>query len=61
MGEGRAPSSILLRTGITGNGKAIPIEELRAEIPLENWIPEMPEWVAAWRTGDELRPWPPQP
>lgn len=59
--KGEPTSSILLRTGITGKGKAIPIAELRAEIPVQNWIPEMPEWVNAWRASDELRPWPPQP
>lgn len=59
--KGEPTSSILLRTGITGKGKAILIAELRNEIPVENWIPETPEWVNTWRASDELRPWPPQP
>jgi len=53
-------SSILLRTGVTGKGKAIPADEILRAMNVLNWKPELPEWVTSWINIEKVRPWPPE-
>lgn len=55
----RPVSSVILRTGVTGNGKPILMDELLKEINLSNWKIELPNWVKSWIASEENRPWPP--
>lgn len=54
-------SSLLLRTGVTGNGKVVPTEAVREAMNLEGWVAEPSAWVKSWIDSEEDRPWPPEP
>lgn len=58
--KGEPTSSVLLRTGITGNGKVIPTDEVLKALSIDNWNPEPAGWVRDWIYSEENRPWPPQ-
>lgn len=58
--KGHPCSSILLRTGVTADGKAIPTHNIAAAMGTEK-LQSMPEWVKAWIKADAQRVWPPHP
>jgi len=57
--KGEATSSILLRTGVTSQGKVIDSDKIRKAMQMEHWEPVIPDWVQSWIEADDKRPWPP--
>lgn len=53
-------SSVLLRTGITKNGKVIDTNIVLNAIGMNNHSFPENEFLNAWIEADKLRPWPPQ-
>ena len=58
--HGQAASSVLLRTGITAQGKTIPTKEVLAALQLESWQPKPDPWLQSWIQSEAQRPWPPE-
>jgi acyl-CoA thioesterase FadM len=58
VGE-QATSSVLLRTGITEQGKVIPTQRVFDALDKPDWKPAMPNWIHEWINSDSHRPWPP--
>jgi acyl-CoA thioesterase FadM len=57
--KGQAASSVLLRVGVTGKGKAIQSDKVLEAMGIPNWKPEPSGWVKSWISSEEHRPWPP--
>jgi len=57
--KGTCAGHALYRTAVTNADGLVPIENLRAELNPNTPLPPIPEWVAAWITAEDLRPWPP--
>jgi len=57
--RGTCTGHALYRTAVTNANGILPIEKLRAELNPCTPLPPIPEWVAAWITAEDLRPWPP--
>ena len=57
--KGEPTSSVLLRTGITGKGNVIPVDEVLEALSIDNWKPDPDGWVKDWIISEEERPWPP--
>ncbi|WP_281826589.1 thioesterase family protein [Jannaschia rubra] len=52
-------SQALLRTAVVARGRAVPTQEVAAELGWTGPAPEMPDWIAAWIEAEAIRPWPP--
>lgn len=57
--KGIPASSILLRTGITSQGKVIPARDVLEALDMTHWQPELHGWVKDWVHSEESRVWPP--
>jgi hypothetical protein len=57
--RGTCTGHALYRTAVTNADGIVPISKLRAELNPDTPLPPIPEWVAAWITAEDLRPWPP--
>jgi hypothetical protein len=57
--RGTCTGHALYRTAVTNADGIVPIETLQAELNPNTPLPAIPEWVAAWITAEDLRPWPP--
>ena len=57
--RGTCAGHALYRTAVTNADGIVPIDNLRAELNPNTPLPPIPEWVAAWITAEDLRPWPP--
>lgn len=56
--DGTAAGHALLRSALTDRTRLIPMSEAAEAIGVTE-SPPLPEWVSAWSTADDLRPWPP--
>ena len=52
-------SSILLRTGVTRQGRVVPAAEVLEAMNMTHWSPGLHGWVEDWIQSEESRPWPP--
>ncbi|MCU7853447.1 MAG: acyl-CoA thioesterase [Candidatus Thiodiazotropha sp. (ex Monitilora ramsayi)] len=57
--KGRPTSSVLLRTGVTSQGKVIDTDLVLNALGIAEWKPEPPDWVGSWIAAEAKRPWPP--
>jgi len=57
--RGTCTGHALYRTAVTDANGIVPISKLRVELNPDTPLPPIPEWVAAWITAEDLRPWPP--
>lgn len=57
--KGQAASSVLLRTGVTSNGKVIASSEVLEALGATHMKLEPSDWVQSWISSEENRPWPP--
>ena len=61
--KGEACSAILLRTGVTRQGRTVPTQDLLTALgyPADdpNLPGPLPAWAKAWIEADDQRPWPP--
>jgi acyl-CoA thioesterase FadM len=57
--RGTCTGHALFRTAVTDADGIVPISKLRAELNPDSPLPPIPDWVAAWITAEDLRPWPP--
>ncbi len=53
-------SAALIRTAVTKKGRILPTQEVADALGYPEWQPAKPEWVEAWITADDSRPWPPE-
>ncbi|MFB2538885.1 MULTISPECIES: acyl-CoA thioesterase [unclassified Acinetobacter] len=58
--KGEATSSALLRTAVTGKGKALPTQTVLDAIGHSSWTKTPEDWVQAWIDAEQLRPFPPK-
>lgn len=59
--KGEPTSSVLLRTGVTKNGKTIPVDEVLEALGFDSEQAETPTgWVHEWIESEKHRPWPPE-
>ncbi|MEM7489288.1 MAG: acyl-CoA thioesterase [Pseudomonadota bacterium] len=56
---GTCCSEALMRTAVVAQGRAVPPDEVLAELGWTDPAPEMPGWVTAWIAAEGQRPWPP--
>jgi len=54
-----AHSSALIRGALASREGLVPVCELIEALGVQDWNPELPEWVQAWIDADAQRPWPP--
>lgn len=57
--KGTPASSILLRTGITRQGKVIPVQEVLEALNIPHRETELHGWVKDWIRSERSRVWPP--
>ncbi len=57
--NGAPASSILLRTGLTSNGKVIPTDDVIDALGIERPDAELHPWVKDWIHSEQSRVWPP--
>lgn len=57
--KGQPCASVLLRTCVTGGGRALDSNEVLEAMDLADYDGTLPDWVQAWVDGDHQRPWPP--
>ena len=57
--RGTCTGHALYRTAVTNADGIVPISKLGTELNPDTQLPPIPEWVAAWITAEDLRPWPP--
>jgi hypothetical protein len=57
--KGQPCASVLLRTCVTGSGKALDSQDVLQVMGLSDFDGTLPDWVQAWVDGDHKRPWPP--
>ena len=57
--RGTCAGHVLYRTAITNADGIVSTDHILAELGLETTLPEIPNWVEAWITAEDLRPWPP--
>ncbi len=55
--NGKIHSSALIRTAVTSNKGIVKTSEVLETMGYDNINPTVPDWVAAWASADELRPW----
>jgi len=53
-------SAALIRTAVTRKGRILPTQDVSEALGHPDWRPAMPDWVDAWITADDSRPWPPE-
>ena len=59
--NGQPTSSVLVRTAVTKNGKAIVTDRVLEALNVADWKPEPSDWIESWKSSEEMRPWPPSP
>ncbi len=52
-------SSILYRVAVTDANGIVPTQKVMEETGHTDWNPELPNWVIAWISAEDTRPWPP--
>ena len=57
---GECACQALLRTAVTGGGRAVPTEKVVEALGRDEPPPELPAWVRAWIAAEAERPWPPE-
>lgn len=62
MWVGDEPAHNALYRGVAYSKKdgIIPTDELGKAMGLENWNPEMPDWIKNWIAAEDTREWPPE-
>lgn len=55
----RPVSSILLRTGVTREGRVVPAPEVLEAMNITHWSPGLDGWIRDWIHSESSRPWPP--
>ncbi len=55
--EGKIHSSALIRAAVTSGNGVVKTEEVLGAMGYEKFSHFVPDWVAAWASADELRPW----
>ena len=53
-------SSVVLRTGITNQGKVMPADDVLKALNIDGWRPEPNGWVKDWIHSEDNRVWPPE-
>lgn len=49
----------LYRTVVTDPHGMVPTDDVLKELNLQDSLPSIPDWVAAWIHAEDIRPWPP--
>ncbi|GAA5190259.1 acyl-CoA thioesterase [Ferrimonas gelatinilytica] len=57
--KGEPASSVLLRTGVTSQGRSVKAEQVIKAMGMPDWKPAPSDWPKAWIESESLRPWPP--
>lgn len=57
---GVATSQALLRSAVTDAQGIVPPERVAVALGVDPVSPALPDWVQAWLTAENARPWPPQ-
>ena len=57
--SGTCAGHALYRTAVTNADGIVSTDHILAELGPETTLPETPNWVEAWITAEDLRPWPP--
>lgn len=57
--DGECSSHAVYRGAVTGRDGMIPIAQVLDKLGIDAPSPPMPDWVTAWITAEDLRPWPP--
>lgn len=58
--DGVATSQALLRSAVTDAKGIVPPDRVAAALGVDPVSPALPDWVQAWLTAEDARPWPPQ-
>lgn len=59
--NGEAANHCVYRAAVVGPNGIVPPSEVAAMMDHPDPSPPMPDWIAAWVTAEDLRPWPPMP
>ena len=57
--RGTCAGHALYRTAVTNADGIVSTDHILAELGPKTTLPKIPNWVEAWITAEDLRPWPP--
>ncbi|MEO0342716.1 MAG: acyl-CoA thioesterase [Pseudomonadota bacterium] len=55
-----ATTQALYRVAVTSKDGLVATQSLADAMDNSDWRPEIPDWVQAWITAEDTRPWPPE-